>query len=256
MENPVRVYQLLKMAGLSQAAIAGIMGNIDVESGFNPAAYNAREGAIGIAQWEGGRRTALQQFAASHGTTETDLDTQVAFLLTEANQRGNLAAMQGYSDPAQAAAYWDANYEVSSGSARQQRESVAQQVYQVIAGPAYGSSASVAGGNVFASLKNTPVADMGSIASGLKNLFLFPMHVGNSIGGAISGGVHTASSIADIIPNLFTMTSFMVNPANWWRIGGGVLGSALILFAAIKVSGLEEPAKQAAVAGVKAAALA
>lgn len=252
MENPVRVYQLLKTAGLSQAAIAGIMGNIDVESNFNPAAYNAREGAIGIAQWEGGRRTALQQFAASHGTTETDLDTQVAFLLTEANQRGNLAAMQGYSDPAQAAAYWDANYEVSSGSARQQRESVAQQVYQVIAGPAYGSSASVAGGNVFASLKNTPVADMGSIASGLENLFLLPMHIGNSIGDTI----HTASSIADIIPNLFTMTSFMVNPANWWRIGGGVLGSALILFAAVKIAGIEEPAKQAAVAGLKAAVLA
>ena len=85
MSNLATIVSFFKSKGLPDYLIAGIVGNLSVESGFSPTAYNAGEGAIGLAQWEGGRRTALQQWAAAHGGTETDLQMQLSFLWHEMN---------------------------------------------------------------------------------------------------------------------------------------------------------------------------
>lgn len=121
--NASTIWNFLASKGLGPIQIAGIMGNLDVESGFNPGAPNPAEGAIGIAQWEGGRRTALQQFAASRGTSETDLGTQLDFLWSELTTRfGNaLSDLQHATSASQAAAIWDGEYEISAGTSRTQR---------------------------------------------------------------------------------------------------------------------------------------
>lgn len=133
MSNAQVIYQYYIGKGLPAAAAAALAGNFQVESGDNPDSYNAAEQAVGLANWEGGRRTALQQFAAARGTTETDLQTQLDFSWHEltTDYRGVLSQLQQATDPSAAAAVVDAHYEVSSGSARQQRENNAQQIYQL-----------------------------------------------------------------------------------------------------------------------------
>jgi hypothetical protein len=133
--NQKTIANFLKSKGASPSTIAAWLGNIQIESGFNPANVNASEGAIGLVQWEGGRRAALQAFARVRGTSESDLGTQLAFLWQEysspdyASLRSQLAAT---NDPAQAASLIDQYYERSSGAARGQRMTAAQQFYMLL----------------------------------------------------------------------------------------------------------------------------
>lgn len=122
---------MINNLGFSQAGAAGALGNIQVESNFNPGAYNPNEGAIGLCQWELGRRTALQAYAAAHGSTETDINMQLGYMRAELLSAFANVYMyeRGTSDPASAAAYWDANYERSSGSTRSQRIANAESIY-------------------------------------------------------------------------------------------------------------------------------
>lgn len=128
------IYQFLAGKGLTAPVIAGIMGNLQTESSFSSTAGNAAEGAIGIAQWEGGRRTALQQFAAQHGGSESDLNTQLNFMWSELSgpEAGVLNEIKGMTSASQVAATWDAQYERSSGAARTQRESNANTIFSTL----------------------------------------------------------------------------------------------------------------------------
>lgn len=117
--------------GFTRAGRAGALGNMQVESGFSPTAGNAAEGAIGICQWELGRRTNLQTYAAAHGLHETDLAAQLGYMRLEllTGYADVYAYMRLASDPGAAAAYWDANYEHSAGTTRQARISNALAIY-------------------------------------------------------------------------------------------------------------------------------
>lgn len=128
--------------GLTKAQVAGVEGNLYVESGFNPAAANAKEGAIGLAQWEGGRRTSLQQFAAGRGTSETDLATQLEFMWSElvGPERSALTSLYGASTPTAAATVFDTQYERSAGTSRQGRIDAANDLYTGVALPGNASS--------------------------------------------------------------------------------------------------------------------
>lgn len=121
--------------GFSSAGAAGALGNLEVESGWNPTAANPNEGAIGIAQWEGGRRTSLDAYAAKTGGSEKSLGTQLGYLANELKNSysGVLAYMRRATNPAAAAAEWDANYEGSAGTTRSARVSDAQTIYQQMA---------------------------------------------------------------------------------------------------------------------------
>lgn len=122
-KNVAQIVAFLKGKGLGQVAIDGILGNLQVESGFRTDANNAREGAIGLGQWEGGRRTNLQAYAKAHGGTETDLNNQLGYLWQEltTSYSGALSALKAAKTPEEAATIWDSQYEVSSGSTRTQR---------------------------------------------------------------------------------------------------------------------------------------
>jgi len=74
---------LVGQMGMTAVQAAGIMGKLKKEnSTFDPTVTNSA-GAHGIAQWLGGRRTGLQQFAADRGTDENDLATQLDYLKQE-----------------------------------------------------------------------------------------------------------------------------------------------------------------------------
>jgi hypothetical protein len=189
----------LKSKGLSSVAIEGILGNVQVESGFNPAAYNANEGAIGFAQWERGRRTALDAYAASRGTSETDPVTQENFLWSEATgpYAGTLAQLQAATDPAQAAAIWDQGYEGSSGSTRGQREAAAQNFAAngITGGPA---TTQVPGGATSAPVSSTGTQTIGFLTGGVQPASwssLLPWNWGKDLSSAQAGLVQSVTSL-------------------------------------------------------------
>jgi hypothetical protein len=140
----------LRGDGIGGVQAAGIAGNLQVESGFDPNAYNTKEGALGIAQWEGGRLTALKGYAQAHGTAANDLNTQVDFLVNElhGSESNAYRKLMATSDPGSAAAAFDQYYERSSGASRSTRIANAQAIaggHPSTGGPAGGSSTSAGG---------------------------------------------------------------------------------------------------------------
>jgi len=109
-----QIYSYLRGKGLTADAAAGVLGNLQIESGLNPTVVNSSSGAFGIAQWLGSRKKALTAYAAAHHSSATSLHTQLQFLLHEmngANGDGSIAALNSYQSPAAAAQYFEQTFE-------------------------------------------------------------------------------------------------------------------------------------------------
>lgn len=78
--NAAIVADALKSAGATSVAIAGILQNLQRESGIQPGTVNPSSGATGIAQWLGDRLTALKE---AEGPAWNTLQGQVDFLIKE-----------------------------------------------------------------------------------------------------------------------------------------------------------------------------
>jgi hypothetical protein len=177
----------LRGKGLTAAQAAGVAGNVQIESGLNPSAYNAKEGAIGFAQWEGPRRTALRDFAAALGKSETDASAQLQFMWHELNgsESGALAALRATTTPAEAAAVFDQKYERSSGGARKAR---------IDAANAIASGATTGGDFAGVSTSSDATVTQTGWANDAKNIGLKMLGGAAAAGLVIVGAVHTVSS--------------------------------------------------------------
>ncbi|WP_433684443.1 phage tail tip lysozyme [Nocardia sp. CA-119907] len=135
-----KIYQYLLEKGFTPAQAAGILGNMQVESGFDTGAYNPGEGAIGLCQWEGGRRTALENFAANDPKhrSVTDYTLQVDFMVSElkGSESSAYSHLMSAGSAGAAAAAFDQYYERSSGEARGQRVANATSIESSMAGVA------------------------------------------------------------------------------------------------------------------------
>ena len=132
------IWNFFKQKGLSDSAVAGIMGNLQLESNFNPSAVNRSSGATGIAQWLGGRLTGLKSYAKSIGTAYTDLNTQLQWLWKELNSTENktlkyLQSNSGSSASALAAGF-ERLFERSGGAAVGTRQGYANNIYSKYSG--------------------------------------------------------------------------------------------------------------------------
>ncbi len=79
-----KLWFTLIRAGLSEYAAAGVLGNIQNESGFKLGAVEQATGiGIGLCQWSFTRRTGLENYAKSLGKSWADESVQFNFLLTE-----------------------------------------------------------------------------------------------------------------------------------------------------------------------------
>lgn len=118
------VAQRLAAAGLQPHAVAGIMGNIAHESGFNPKATNPNGGAFGLVQWLGGRKSGLQSFAKSQGKSASNINVQIDYIIKEITSgaqsgptgRVTIKSLNARSGPEDAAEFFDRNYERSEGT--------------------------------------------------------------------------------------------------------------------------------------------
>lgn len=94
-----KIWNYLKQLGFSEAASAGIMGNLMQESGLNPKAVqnNGRGPGTGLVQWEdgySGRWNNLEKWAKSKGNKDVwAVDTQLDFMyyeMTSDNWQANM----------------------------------------------------------------------------------------------------------------------------------------------------------------------
>lgn len=109
-----KVWNYLRTAGIPPIQVAGIMGNMYAESGFDPNLVEYGTGVgFGLCQWSYGRRTALENFAANQGKSPSDLQVQLDYFMTEYNP-GNFnsyyTGMDNYSMFVNATSVNDATY--------------------------------------------------------------------------------------------------------------------------------------------------
>lgn len=96
--NQEIVWQFFTGAGFSKESTAGIMGNIEWESGFIVDKIEAATGrGYGLIQWTAGRRDAIEAAAASEGKDINDINFQLDYALKELESGSYWMATDVYS---------------------------------------------------------------------------------------------------------------------------------------------------------------
>jgi len=116
------IYQYLRNElQLNEAGASGVLSNLFFESSFNPNASSPGGSYYGIVQWGGGRKTNLENYAASLGVDRSDLKVQLDFMKQELNMAyyrsvyNDLLSVDNTADgAAQAADIFKRRYEVAS----------------------------------------------------------------------------------------------------------------------------------------------
>lgn len=194
-ENAQAIYTVLVAAGLSANAAAGILGNVEQESGGNPSAGSDPPGSGLIQQL--GYPTGQSVAAAS------------AAIITYIKANGSIADINANaSTPSAAALYFSNKYERPNAALANNanRESSAEAVASAAKSGNWPASTALTGDSV------TPGG--GSVLSGILDL---PASIGSFFGDA------------DTFVNKLM---WLVNPASWVRIGAFIAGVAMLLLAA------------------------
>ena len=121
-DNETIIYQYLRNElQLNEAGASGVLSNLFFESSFNPNASSPGGSYYGIVQWGGGRKTNLENYAASLGVDRSDLKAQLDFMKQELNMAyyrsvyNDLLSVDNTADgAAQAADIFKRRYEVAS----------------------------------------------------------------------------------------------------------------------------------------------
>ena len=213
------IWAYLKSKGLSSNAIAGIMGNMAIESGLVPARVQdpvnggfitAPEITVdgktgyGLCQWTySTRQQGLVDFAKARGTSTSDMATQLEYLLQEINStpkyQGVIAAMDKASGPAEAAKIFHDIYEGSADAPDkiQLRGQRAEEIFKSEGkGEAFNGSYKVtgsSGGNSPAKKDGGLFGTLSEIASIFQNIFN-PFGSSDSGSSGSSGGSFSSQS--------------------------------------------------------------
>lgn len=122
--NAGAALSFFRSQGFTEAQAAGIVGNLQAESGanLNPRAVGDGGQAHGIAQWHPDRRANFQR-AFNKPFEQSTFQDQLRFIMWELNntERNAMSRLRATTTAAQAAAVFDQYYERSSGAHRQRR---------------------------------------------------------------------------------------------------------------------------------------
>ncbi|MDB4941266.1 MAG: peptidase [Labilithrix sp.] len=148
--NEQPAFDYFRLKGLTAEQSAGIVGNLDVESGLDPTIVQKGGPGRGIAQWSAGGRwdsTAgdnVKSYAAAQGKSATSLQLQLDFIwfeLTSFPSYG-LTKLQATTTVTGAVSAFARDYEVCGACATSQRVAHAQSVLSRFGGMPPGSSSS------------------------------------------------------------------------------------------------------------------
>ena len=93
-----KVWTRMRAAGYSEITVAGTMGNIYAESGFDPSVVEHGNGiGFGLIQWSFGRRTAIEQYARDNGRDVNTAELQIEYLLKECDPNDSVFAWMNSS---------------------------------------------------------------------------------------------------------------------------------------------------------------
>lgn len=203
--NAATIAAFLKQHGLTDAQVAGILGNWKVESNFQPDGTPGDGGlARGIAQWHPDRRPP--------GGLPRDLQGQLDWFWTEAHSSESAAFnkfLANSSNPGQAAAAFDQFYERSDGTARALRIEDADAYYPEVSGKVLDNNAS----------------GSGSV-------------IGAPIGAAKTAVEGTFGAFKDVAAFL----SWFGDKNHLLRVGYFVVGAVLVIVGGAKLIGVAPPA--------------
>ena len=215
-----QIWNFLIGKGFSKAATAGVMGNMELESRYDPTAVNPTSGAYGLFQWTDTRQSTLYERAQLFGLSADSIAFQMEYFyweITEGPENtcfpsytdlSSLDAFKSLTDPEQATIIFEAAFERSGGSAIGDRIDYALAVYAWDGG---GTTGGVGGGffgpdafkckcgcglDVVQELKNKMeqvVAITGDfvITSGARCEYQ------NNIGGGVSDSLHLTGQACD-----------------------------------------------------------
>lgn len=213
--NQDQIEEFLSGQGLTDAQVFGILGNWQVESGLNPAAYGIDTNGLpsgGVEQWNGARLQAEQTYANARNKPWTDLQTQLSFFWDESH--GNIPGddesqsfqkfLANSSTPAAAATSFDQQVERSSPSSLGARVTAAN------------NFAKSGGGSALLSTVNG---------------------VANPVAGATDAITSAGSSLFGWTTDVAKLIEWIVNPQNLLRVGYFVGGGAMVLIGAAKLVG-------------------
>jgi len=167
-DNAQKIWNFLKDKKMSSEAIAGIMGNIQQESSFDPTADNGTH--RGICQWDKNDRYARMSALGDPNL----LDTQLNFMWQEMNERGVVDKLNSSKSIKEAAEIWDTDFEVSGGSEMGKRVSYGENIFNTIGQgkPFSGSATNSKTNNKDTKKKNTGFfGQLSELAETMSNAF-------------------------------------------------------------------------------------
>lgn len=109
--NAQAIWNFLKYKGLSEGAIAGVLGNIQAECNLDPAAVEPNGEGHGLIQWSFGRRANLLTAAQNQGVDWTNLQFQLEYLWSE-----SLDPNCSFGQSLMAAGFYDENISASEAA--------------------------------------------------------------------------------------------------------------------------------------------
>jgi hypothetical protein len=136
--NATLVAERLKGAGYTRAQIAGVLGNFQLESGFNPRINEGGAvggprgvGGYGLGQWTGDRQTALVNFAKGRKADPGNTGIQADFLLHELSgpEKAAAASLRKAVSPEEASRRFLTDFERAGVPKTNERMQAARALY-------------------------------------------------------------------------------------------------------------------------------
>ena len=221
--------------GMSEAAAAGIMGNMEQESGCQPDIKQKGGGAYGICQWDGGRRDKLKQFP-----NYQSLSVQLDYLASELpsqywKKSGTINDVDGKSysyksmsyddfkklnDVAEATIKFEAAFERAGKPHLAKRINYAKAYYEMFSGKTYTIDSSVgtatSSGSTDSSTSTITTGSTGSSKSGgiLNIISTITSAFTNAFTGKANDNQNAAETYGDSENNVGTVTGTTSNPVD------------------------------------------
>ena len=203
---PGAIWDFLTSHGIGSVLTAAIMGNIEAECSYDPAAVEDNGVGHGICQWSYERCDNLMNFAASRNTDWSDLNTQLEFLWTEIGPGGPESAAvdkcKDITDVAQCTEAWCRAFERPNGAVAHldRRVAAAQEAFEK-QGHGVVTGTNVKGGKTSGNKAQAPQNSYGIFDAVMKPFDSLNSSLGQVMGGITSDGPF--KQMSDISTKIF-----------------------------------------------------